>query len=120
MTELKNLDRVAALDAEAGRWPANVSALPSPVEYASKQAGVRAYVHEATGLLLREIKGLRKETEDCFDPMQRAAYVAGQDVLRQRHRIEDQLEEAEEHAKRLFGAYEAHEENLRRDVAIKA
>ena len=123
MTELKNLDRVAALDAEAGRWPAKVAALMSPTEYASKQAGVRGAVHDATALLLRQIKGVRKEIEDTFDPMQRAAHSAWQEVLRQRHRIEDPLEEAEERAKKLFGAYEAHEENVRavevRDVAVR-
>lgn len=108
-------DRIQALDAEVGRWPAKLRSLPTVEEYRSRDAGWRAAAHEATALLLRQVKGVRKEIEDTFDPMQRAAHSAWQEVLRQRHRIEDPLEEAEERAKKLFGAYEAHEENLRRE-----
>lgn len=89
-----------------------MAALLVPQDYATKAAGVRGAAHDATAVLLREIKGLRKEIEDTFDPMQRAAHASWQEVLRQRHRIEDPLEDAEDHAKKLFGAYEAHEENL--------
>lgn len=117
-------DRIALLDAEVQRWPAQVADLPTHEVYATLSAGYRRNFHEATAAVLREIKALRKEIEETFDPMQRAAHAAWQEVLRQRHKIEDPLEEAEERAKKLFGAYEAHEENLKsaveqRDVSIR-
>lgn len=95
----------AQVEAQALAWP----------ERAGSLAVVDGPSYNQAAQWLLGIKDLRKEIEDTFGPIIRAAHAAHREAVAQRKKVEAPLEEAERTLKRGLAAYDTEQERLRRD-----
>lgn len=73
--------------------------------------------YEQAGALLVAIRKVRKSIADTFDPIQKKAHAAWQEVIAQRKRHDEPLEGAERQLSRLMGTYQAEVEAERQRLA---
>lgn len=89
--------------------------VPAVVEVAqSIVVQTQAHYEIAARFLQDNVKAVRQEIDNTFDPIIKAAHTAHKEAIAQKKRFTDPLDQAERHVKGLMGDYYRREEEERR------